>query len=87
MNKYDEILNEYKSMFPEDIEAIILTKEKYDEMLGIREYENIILRDRIDKAIEYIEQCEWEDYDDDTPAEEKLYSINVLKLLDILKGE
>ena len=77
MNKYEEIVKEYKSMFPEDIEAIILTKEKYNEMLGIREYENFVLKERIDKAIEYIDHLKA-----NAPDE-----IALDKILKILEGE
>lgn len=49
----EEALKQYKSLFPDNVEAIILTKEDYDRQLGQLQFENIILKDRIDKAIEY----------------------------------
>ena len=82
MNK-EEALKQYKSLFPNNVEAIVLTKEDYDRQLGKLQYENIELQERIDKAIEYIKHygnlyClrhkqfkEYKQYED---------------LLDILKG-
>ena len=98
MNK-EEALKQFKSMFPEDIEAVVLTKENYDNYLGIKEYENIQLKQiieelelenkclnkKIDTAIEYIEKNIVED------AEYEGYmqcrATEKEKLLNILKGE
>lgn len=53
MNK-EEALKQFKSMFPEDIEAVVLTKESYDNYLGIKEYENIQLKQKIEELEEEI---------------------------------
>lgn len=53
MNK-EEAIRQFKSMFPEDIEAVVLTKESYDNYLGIKEYENIQLKQKIEELEEEI---------------------------------
>lgn len=75
MNK-EEAIKKYKNFLPDDVEAIMLTRDDYDRQLGQLQFENIILKDRIDKAIEYIK----ENADDNC-------SLNFAEeLLDILKG-
>ena len=44
-----------KPLFPEDVEMLCISKDDYDRLYGDLTYENIELKDRINKAIEYIE--------------------------------
>ena len=46
---------EIKALFPNDIEAITISKNDYDRLFGELTYENIDLQQRIDKIIETIE--------------------------------
>lgn len=82
MNK-EEALKQYKSLFPDNVEVIVLTKEDYDRQLGQLQFENIILRDRIQKAIEYIE---WNLDVNEEVIEYINFDGNFKKVLDILKG-
>jgi hypothetical protein len=50
----NDIKAKMKPLFPEDVEMICISKDDYDRLYGDLTYENIELKDRIDKAIEYI---------------------------------
>ena len=54
----EEAIKEFKNYFPDDVEAIVLRKEYYAKELGQLQFENIILKDRIDKAIKLLELTE-----------------------------
>lgn len=81
MNK-EEAIKQFKNYFPDGVEAIVLTKEDYDRQLGKLQYENIILKDRIEKAIEYIET--YIDFEDSSKLDTKK---ELKELLDILKDD
>lgn len=62
-------------MFPDDVETITMTRQDYDRNMENLIYENIELKQRIDKAIEYIEEYNSNNME-----------YNTKTLLDILKG-
>lgn len=62
MNK-EEVIKQYKSLFPDNVEAIILTKEEYDKQLGKLQYENIELKLELENL-----NKEWEDFLTKTPT-------------------
>ena len=47
---------EIKALFPDDIEAITISKNDYDRLFGELSYKNIELQQKIDKAIDLIEK-------------------------------
>lgn len=47
--------NNIKSLFPEGVETITISKNDYDRLYGQLTYENIVLQSKIDKAIELYE--------------------------------
>jgi hypothetical protein len=69
---------EIKALFPDDIEAITISKNDYDRLFGELTYKNIELQQRIDKAIEYINKLK------EYPYLERYY---VGELLEILGGK
>ena len=48
--------NNIKALFPEGVETITISKNDYDRLYGEMTYKNIELQNRIDKAIDYIEE-------------------------------
>lgn len=66
MNK-EEALKQYKSLFPDNVEAIVLTKENYDMQLGQLQYENIELKLELESL-----KKEWEDFLTKTPSNIKV---------------
>ena len=63
-------------MFPDDVETITMTRQDYDRNMENLIYENIELKQRIDKAIEYIEEYNSNNME-----------YNTKTLLDILKEQ
>ena len=75
----DDLKATMKPLFPEDVEMLCISKNDYDRLYGDLTYENVELKDRINKAIEYIKKKqELTDIDE---------VINTTKLLNILKGD
>ena len=83
MNK--EIINKLQK----ELDIAINKKETIKGGLGdVYRKSYYDLKDRIDEAIEYIENCEWEDYPIQTTTHHKLKEEIIGKvLLNILKGE
>jgi hypothetical protein len=76
-------------MFPDDVETITMTRQDYDRHMENLIYENIELKQRIDKAIEYIETWCYDEYSIAIKTGDKTCSSEpkaIDKLLDILKG-
>ena len=78
-------------LFPEEVETITISKNDYDKLYGEMTYKNIELQERIDKALEKINQYEVITgyYDSNYDGEEDTYSHDNLKedLLNILQGK
>jgi hypothetical protein len=88
----------FSETLPENTKFVILTKSNYDRMQKDLQKENIILQDKINKAIEFIEKNEDIDYnptldgsEDDSynilPRSLCLFNEDLDRLVDILKGE
>ena len=74
----------FSSTMPENTKFVILTKENYDRQQKDIQLELIEAKLRIDKAIEYIkENCIDDEFYINLTNKEK----NIIKVLDILKGE
>lgn len=76
---------EIKALFPNDIEAITISKNDYDRLFGEITYENIDLQARITRAIECIKDFEIQakHINDEIYLDETLSN----KLLKILGGK
>lgn len=79
----EEAIKQFKNYFPDGVEAMVLTKEDYDRQLGKLQNQNIELQERIDKAIEYIEN---EAITENLHTDHTYITIQKDELLDILKG-
>lgn len=54
--KENDLKAKMKPLFPEDVEMICISKDDYDRLYGDLTYENVELKDRINKAIEFTNQ-------------------------------
>lgn len=70
---------EIKTLFPDNIETITISKNDYDRLFGEITYKNIILQQRIDKAVESIEDCKKVNGDEKTCIIDYNYLLNILK--------
>lgn len=48
--------NNIKTLFPEGVETITISKNDYDRLFGELSYKNIILQSKIDKAYDYLDK-------------------------------
>lgn len=78
-------------MFPDDVETITMTRQDYDRLMENLIYENVELKQRIDKTIEYIEsKIQHRSYKVNDIVRKydhlEMFDETIVELLDILKG-
>ena len=85
--KENDLKSKMKTLFPEDVEMVCISKNDYDRLYGDLTYENIELKDRINKAIEYIKEQTKGYQDDFDRVEEESWLYDLKITLNILKGD